>query len=1018
MKELINFAFAKYKVTLSIFIALLISGLMAYKSIPKESFPDVKIPMIVVTTVFSGASAKDVDSQIVKELETEFEDLNGVKEVKSTATFGLSTTIIEFQSDIIIKDALDDVREKVDKVKPQLPSDVKEVNVKEININDENPAITLVVYGDLPSSTLSNISDRLKEEIEKLKGVLTVDIFGYQEGTAEVIIDQNIVDAYNVNMLNVIGIFNNNNLIVSSGFIESETSRFNLKIDGLISSYKDLENLPVKIDGDVVITLGDIAKIQPALKDPDSLSKINRKKAITLKVKKKGGENLLETVAASKYIAEEFKKVVPTIDIAYIGDQSKDIEEKLTELINSIILSIILVLIVLFLQLGWRQALLVSLSIPVSFLSGIFVLELLGYTLNMVVLFALMMSIGMLVDGAIVVVEYAETLKDKGLEKIEIYKNASKKMFWPITASTLTTLAAFFPLVFWGGIMGEFMKFLPITLIVVLMLSLAVALILIPVAAYLLESNKKSQNKVSKFDLFLQEKYKNLITKLIEKPKTVLFGTLLSSFIVLFLYGKFNAGVEFFPEIEPNNLMLSVKMPGNYSLQEKQKVNDVIDSSIDGIEGVKYISTSTINNNDEIGSVNLDLKDWNKRRKASEIMGEVKSKVSHVAGIKVETKKVQNGPGATESDIIVYIGSQYQNNLMKDFYHIFEILKNHPKLENQTSDGEYFGYDLEYKVDREKAERLGLNVSTVGNYIKLATNGIKLGEYTPETKNESEDILLRYAPEKRNLSSVENMKIQVGNEFVYIKDVVYQEVTPKAIDIKRLDGVQVIKFNLDVKDEFNVNEVNKEIIEIINKEKSQTTEIIEKGNAEEQAETMSFLMSAFLSSIMLMMFVLLIQFHSFKQMFTIMSAVYFSTIGVFLFMLITQQTFGIVMGGIGIISLAGIIINNNIVMIDTFNSNLIEMNKNIKEIVVETSISRLRPIFLTTITTISGLMPMFFQINIDFINMTYQIDSPSSQMWQQLSAVIIGGLFFATFISLIITPCLLYIQNKKLNQNL
>lgn len=1013
MNNLINFAFNKYKVTLTIFITLIILGIFSYKAIPKESFPDVKIPMIVTTAVYTGASPKDVDSQIIKELEKEFEDLDSVKEIKSTSRFGVSTTVIEFQSDVVIKDALVDVREKVDKAKTRLPQDVKDITVKEININDENPAITLVLYGDLPNATLSNISDQLKDEIEKLKGVLKVDIFGYQDLTVEVIIDQNIVDAYNVNMLNVIGIFNNNNLIVSSGHIESETSRFSLKIDGLISTYTDLENLPVKIDGDVVITLGDIAEIKPALKDPISLSKINQKKAITLKVKKKGGENLLETVKATKYIAEELKKMIPTIDIAYIGDQSKDVQEKLTDLINSIILSVMLVMLVLFLQLGWRQALLVGLSIPVSFLAGIFVLNLLGYTLNMVVLFALMMSIGMLVDGAIVVVEYAETLKGKGLAKIDIFKDASKKMFWPITASTLTTLAAFFPLIFWGGIMGEFMKFLPITLMVVLLISLAVALILIPIAAYLLESNKESKNKVSRFDHFLQEKYEIIISKAINKPKTVVIGTLIGSFLVLFMYGKMNAGVEFFPETEPNNLSLSVKMPGNYSLGEKQKINDAVDAALMGIEGVKYISTSTINNNDEIGNINLDLLDWDTRSKASDILVVVKEKIKHISGVKIETKTVQNGPGATESDIIIYIGSKNKDILMKDFNKIFSLMKSNEKLENQKSDGEFFGHDMEYNVDREKAERLGLNVSVVGNYIKLATNGIKLGEYTPDSKSENEEILLRYSKDKRNLSSVDNMRIKVGSEFIYIKDVVTQKIIPKSIDIKRLDGMQVIKFNLDVKDEFNVSEVNAEIIKIINESKSVSTKIIEKGNAEEQAETMSFLMSAFMSSMLLMMFILLIQFHSFGQMFVIMSAVYFSTIGVFLFMFLTQQTFGIVMGGIGIISLAGIIINNNIVMIDTFNSNKMTSTMSVRDNVIQTSISRLRPIFLTTVTTISGLMPMFFQININFMDLTYQVNSPSSQMWQQLSAVIIGGLFFATFITLVITPCLLYMQNKN-----
>jgi multidrug efflux pump len=1013
MKNLINFAFDKYKVTLTIFIGLFISGIMAYKVIPKESFPDVKIPMIIVTSNFNGAAAKDVDTQIIKDFETEFKDLNGVKEVTSTSSFGRSTTTIEFDSNIIIKDALDDVREKVDKVKPRLPSDVKDVTVKEVNINDQNPAITIVVSGDLPNLTLSTISDKLKDEIEKLKGVLKVDIYGYQEMTAEIIIDQNKIDAYGINILSVVNIFNNNNLIVSSGFIESETSKFNLKIDGLISSYKDLENLPVKMDGDIVITLGDVALIKPALEDPTSISKIDQEKAITLQVKKKGGANLLETVAGAKYIADRFRSELPNINISYLGDQSTDVADKLEELINSIILSIILVMIVLFFQLGWRQSILVSLSIPVSFLSGIFVLNLLGYTLNMVVLFALMMSIGMLVDGAIVVVEYAETLKNKGLAKIEVFKEASKKMFWPITASTLTTLAAFYPLVYWGGIMGEFMKFLPITLIIVLMLSLGVALILIPVTAFLLEGKSKSNQKISKLDIFLQAKYNIALDIVLNRPKTVILAAVMGSFIVFFLYGKFNGGVEFFPETEPNNLTVTVKMPGNYALKEKLKINDEIDKAIVNIEGVRYVSTTTLDDNDKIGDINVDLKDWDTRQKAEFIIEEIQEKTSHIAGIKVEARAVAGGPGATPSDIIVFIGSNNQDSLMADYTKIFTVLKNHPKLQNQKSDADFFGYDIEYTVDRVKAERLGLNVSTVGNYIKLATNGIKLGEYTPSNKSEKEDILLRYSKDKRDLSSVENMKIKVGENFIYINDVLKAHVKPKAIDIKRLDGIQVIKFNLDVNKDENINEVNKEIIKLIQENKSPSTEIIEKGNAEEQAETMSFLMSAFGASLLLMIFILLVQFHNFAQVFTIMSAVIFSTVGVFLFMLLTQQMFGIVMGGIGIISLAGIIINNNIVMIDTFNYNLKTMDADIKEIVKETAISRLRPIFLTTVTTISGLLPMFFQVNIDFLNLNYQIDSPSSQMWQQLSAVIVGGLFFATFITLILTPCFLYLQNKK-----
>ena len=482
MHALIDAAFDRHRTALLVLLFVLVSGTSAYMSIPKESDPDVPIPIIYVSMSHEGISPEDAERLLVRPMEKELQGVEGLKEMRGTAGEGFGSVLLEFDAGFDSKRALDDVREKVDIAKGQLPAETKEPRVKEVNVA-LFPVLTVALSGAVPERTLHRLATDLSDRIEALPSVLSVEIGGKRDDLAEIIVDPTVMETYGIRYEDLFQLVSRNNLLVAAGALDGGSGRMVLKVPGVIKTAEDVLQLPVKVAGDTVVTFGDVATVRRTFKDPDGFARVEGEPALALEISKRIGANIIETIAAVRRIVEEERARWPkSVQVRYLQDKSTDITNILGDLENNVLSAIVLVMVVVIAALGTRSALLVGLAIPGSFLAGIFFLNAAGYTLNIVVLFSLILVVGMLVDGAIVVTELADRRMRAGMSPREAFRLAAKRMSWPVTASTATTLAVFFPLLFWPGIIGEFMKFLPITVIACLSASLLMALIFIPVA--------------------------------------------------------------------------------------------------------------------------------------------------------------------------------------------------------------------------------------------------------------------------------------------------------------------------------------------------------------------------------------------------------------------------------------------------------------------------------------------------------------------------------------------------------
>ncbi|WP_019276905.1 efflux RND transporter permease subunit, partial [Vibrio coralliilyticus] len=484
MYALIDAALSRTRTMLVLLVFVLIAGVMTYLTVPKESSPDITIPIIYVSVGHQGISPADAERLLVRPIEQELRSIEGVKEMTSTASEGHASVQLEFSVGVDLNKAMADVREAVDLAKPKLPEDSDEPTVNEVTLATEEPALTVVLYGTVPERTIVQIARQLRDKLESFRQILEVDIAGDREDIVEIIVDPLLMESYGLDQADIYNLIALNNRVVAAGFVDTGYGRFSVKVPSVFNSLKDVLELPVKVDGKQVITFGDVATVRRAFRDPESYARLDGKSAIVLDVKKRAGENIIETVALIKQVMEEGQKRADwpnNLQVKYTWDQSKDVKMMLNDLQNNILSAIILVVVVIIAILGVRTALLVGVSIPGSFLTGLLVLSAFGLTVNIVVLFSLIMAVGMLVDGAIVVTEFADRRMQEGTPRRDAYRDAAKRMAWPITASTATTLAAFAPLLFWPETTGEFMKYLPLTLIATLTASLAMALLFVPV---------------------------------------------------------------------------------------------------------------------------------------------------------------------------------------------------------------------------------------------------------------------------------------------------------------------------------------------------------------------------------------------------------------------------------------------------------------------------------------------------------------------------------------------------------
>jgi len=1018
---------------LTTLVLLFIAGLTAWNTIPREADPDVTIPMVYVGVHMEGISPQDSERLIIRPLETELRGLEGIKEMRANAFEGNGQILLEFETDIDIDVALNDVRSAVDRAQGELPQAADDPVIEEINFSDMFPMVYVNLSGDLPVRTLVNIARDLRDKLEAVPEVLEVEIQGDLEEVVDIVVEPSVIENYAINQGSVFSFAANNNRLVPAGTIDNGIGRQPIKVPGLFEDPLDILAMPVLTGPDRVLSVNDLTNLESTFKDRESIARINGQPAISLAVKKRSGSNIINGVEHVRaIIAAEQPNLPEALKINFSQDQSTYIRDTLRDLMNNVLSSILLVMIVVIGVMGMRSGFLVGLAVPASFLAGILILYLSGETLNMMVLFSLIMASGMLVDGAIVIVEFADRKMTEGLDRKAAYTTAAQRMAMPVIASTVTTLAAFFPILFWPGIMGDFMMYLPLTLISTLSASLVVALIFVPSLGSLIgrpgAADPETMRSLAASEHGnvaeiggLTGRYARFLKRALVHPWIPLFATIVALFASIKLTVDYGNGIEFFPDVDPEMAIVDIRMRGDLSIYEMDKVVREVEAAIADVPGIKVVNSNTgiyiggglsDKPEDVHGSLQLEFMDWDERPKGNVILNMVRERTRNIPGIILDINKPDAGPPVGKP-VQIELSARSTQALEQATSIVRAKFESMQGLTEVTDSRPVPGIEWNLQVDRTQAARYGADVATVGNAVQLATTGVIIGDYRPENVDDEVDIRLRFPLQYRTLDQISSLRVNVGDAFVPLSSFVTFEPAPKVSSIIRKDSQRYFNISANVAPGVLANDMVVELRRWLDEERPlpEGVNYIFRGQDEEQAQSQAFLMKAFVVAMFLIAIILLTQFNSFYKTFLILTAVIFSTIGVYVGLLITGKPFSVVMNGIGVISLAGIVVNNNIVLIHTFAHHR-KNGMELLEATLRTGAQRLRPVMLTTVTTILGLIPMTCMLNVDFMSRSISYGAPSTQWWQQLATSISFGLFFATFLTLVVTPSLLYLGER------
>ncbi len=1027
MNALLEALISRPRPVLLVLAVLMIGGLTAYVTIPKESEPDIPIPLLYVNIAYEGISPEDAERLLIRPMENELGTLEGLKEIRATAAEGAGVLMLEFEAGFDADQALLDVRERVDIARAELPSGSEEPHIQEINIA-LFPVLVVMLHGDVPERTLITLARDLRDTLEGLPGVLSAEIAGSREELLEVVVDPVALESYNLSYEELFNYVSRNNRLVAAGALDTGSGRFAVKVPGVFEDLNALLTLPIKTDGLRTVTFADVATVRRTFKDPTSFARLDGERAIALEISKRIGSNIIEVVDAVRAtVLAEQARWPESVKVTFTQDTSEDVRTMLNDLRNNVLTAVLLVMIVVLAALGPRSATLVGIAIPGSFLTGILALAAIGYSINIVVLFSLIMAVGMLVDGAIVVVELADRNLAEGQDRLSAYTNAAKRMAWPITASTATTLAAFAPLVFWPGIVGEFMKYLPVTLLLTLGASLLMALVFVPAIGSLLGARGPARGAtapaVADDPALLRAlegytaAYVGVVRRALARPGLVLVAAIAVLVGSYTLYSVLGRGVEFFPQVEPSQAMLNIHARGDLSVLERDLlVREVEARILDMPEFETVYARSGVGfggetEEDIVGRIQLRYVDWTERRPSEEILRDVRRRTADLAGVMIEPEEQESGI-TSGKPIQLELRSREPERLPAAVARIRQGMDEIGGLVDVTDSRPIPGIDWRLEVDRELAARFGADITTVGSAIQLVTNGILIGDYRPNDADDEVDIRVRFPEAQRNLSQLDQLRVNTANGPVPVGNFMTRVPAPRVGSLERTDGLRVMKIAADTADGILPDAKVRELQAwLATADIDPAVEVRFRGENEDQEAAEAFLSKAFGAALFLMAIILVTQFNSFYQTLLILTAVVFSTVGVLLGLLITNQPFGVVMCGIGVIALAGIVVNNNIVLIDTYNI-VRRKGVDVVEAVLLTCAQRLRPVMLTTVTTILGLLPMVVGVNIDLFNRTVQIGGPTTQWWMQLATAVAGGLAFATVLTLIVTPCLLLLGER------
>ncbi len=1005
---LISNAAIKNRTTVFVLMALIaVAGIYSYVTLPREAAPDIATPWVLITTTYEGVSPEDIESQVTIKIENELTGIKGVKEMTSSSAEGSSVIMLEFQPEIRIEDALQYVRDKVDLAKAELPPETDEPIIKEINVA-EFPILIISLTGDISPVRLKAVADELEDAIEQIPGVLEADIMGALEREIRLEIDPDRVAAYGLTIPELLTRLKAENVNISAGGLETPGTKFNVRLQAEFDKVDDICHLPLTERNSKTVYLTDVATVRDTFKDRASLARLDGAGSITINVRKTTGANIIKVADNVKTILSEARKQVPAgVRLEIILDQSKDIRLMVADLENNVITGLILVVIVLMAFMGWRSSSIVATAIPMSMLISFAVLQLLGYTLNMIVLFSLILALGMLVDNAIVIVENIFRHRQMGYGRIEASMKGAAEVAWPVIASTATTIAAFSPMLAWPGLMGEFMKYLPATLIVTLSSSLFVALVISPTLCAVMSGKVR---KVHDRHPFIHA-YHRLLGKAVHHWALTLGLVFLMLAGVMIFYWKRGHGVELFPKFDPRRALINIRAPQGTNINETDRLTGIVEQRLEPWRkrgDLKHVISNVGSgggSNPHEAYITLMFHDFDDRpRKSADAVDEIRKALSDIPGAEIKVEKEKEGPPTGAAVTVRIIGEKYET-LEELSERAKAMIEDVPGLVNLRSDLEATRPELRFDTDRRRTMLLGVNASTIGNFMKACIFGWKVSTY--RRFNDEYDITVRL-PESQRRDIRNIFRLHIPNETgqpVPISSLGEFKYHGGFGTINRVDRKRVVTLTGDAEGRLDTKVLKDAQDRLKKLEMPQGYYIRYAGQKEEQDKAMTFLMKAFGFALLLIVLILVGQFNTLSAPFIIMTTVLLSMIGVLSGLLICRMPFGIIMTGVGVISLAGVVVNNAIVLLD-YTRQLQKRGMDVVAAALEAGATRLRPVLLTAVTTILGLLPMATGVSFDFHKMALSTSSESSQWWASMAIAVIFGLGFATVLTLIVVPTL------------
>ncbi|MFA9461799.1 efflux RND transporter permease subunit [Thiohalorhabdus sp. Cl-TMA] len=1018
MNALIAAVFQRSRTVLLGFLLLLGFGVVAYQSIPKEAEPDVAIPVVFVSLLHEGISPEDAERLLLKPMEKELQSVEGLDEMRAVAMEGYAYLRLDFEAGLDPDAAVREVREQVDQARPELPPETEEPVVQEVDTS-LFPVLTVGLSGPVAERTLVSLARTLRDELESLGGVLEVNIAGMREDVLEVLVDPLVMETYNLSYEQLYQLIQRNNQLVAAGAMDTGAGRLVVKVPGVLETFEDVMRLPVKSLGGTTVAFEDVATVRRTFKDPDSYARLGGQPALALEIRKRSDANIIETVAAARsVIARQSAGWPGTVQVDYLQDKAEDVRGLLGDLQNNVLSAVVLVMIVVIGVLGVRSGILTGLAIPGAFLTGVLGLWLLGSDMNIVVLFTLIMVVGMLVDGAIVVTELADRNLGAGMAPPVAYRAAAQRMAWPVTSSVATTMAVFVPLLFWPGVVGEFMRYLPITVLLTLAASWLMALVVLPVLGGVLGrgGGGSGAGLGPAGEGAVGRSYRRLLAHAVVRPGLALAASLAVLAAAFAGYAFLGKGVTFFADVEPDMVQVQVRARGDRSLEEKDVLVRQVEERVRQAAGIDSVYTRTLNasearqdpnlTEDVIGVLSVELAEWSARPPAAAIIGELRGRTRDLPGLRIEVRKEEQGPSQGKP-VQLELRAEEPEYLEPAVERVRVAMAETGGFADVEDSRPVPGVEWRLEVDRQKAVLYGADVALLGAAVQMVTNGYRVGAYRPEDTDEEVDIRVRFPFGERNLERLQQLRVPTERGMVPIGNFVDLHPGPKVGTIERKDGQRMRTVSADLEPGRLVAERVAALQRTLGEDGLPgPVKMRVAGEDEDRREAAGFLSTAFVTAVFLMTLILVTQFNSLYQAALVLSAIVLSSAGVLLGLLIRGEPFSVVMSGVGMIALAGVVVNDNIVLIDTYNALRAEGQPPV-EAALGAGTLRFRPVVLTSVTTVLGLLPMVFEVNLDILHRNLEIGSPSTQWWVQLATSIAGGLTFATLLTLVVTPALL-----------